>query len=127
MGICKIGLQWSINRKIPSSERFKSRRGCGFQTQGLDSVDDNERWDSLGLDSVKMLACMLETCKIGLQWSINRNVPSSERFKSRRGCGFQTQGLDLVDDNESWYCVGFCRNACMHVWRYVKLGCNRVL
>ena len=52
------------------------------------------------LDSVKMLACMLETCKIGLQWSINRNVPSSERFKSQRGCGFQTQGLDSVDDNE---------------------------
>ena len=51
-----IGLQWSINRKIPSSKRFKSRRGCGFQTQGLDSVDD--------------YAC-LGTCKIGLQWSIN--------------------------------------------------------
>ena len=45
----------------------------------------------------------------------NRNVPSSERFKSRRGCGFQTQGLDSVDDNESWDCVGFCKNACMHV------------
>ena len=27
------------------------------------------------LDTVKMLACMLGGCNIGLQWSINRNVP----------------------------------------------------
>ena len=83
--------------------------------------------DGTLLDSVKMLAIMLETCKIGLQWSINRNVPSSERFKSRRGCVFQTQGLDSVDDNERWDCVGFCKNACIHVWGHVKLGCNGVL
>ena len=80
--------------------------------------------DGTLLDSVKMLAIMLETCKIGLQWSINRNVPSSERFKSRRGCVFQTQGLDSVDDNERWDIVGFCKNACMDVWGHVKLGCN---
>ena len=43
-----MGLQWSINRNVPSSKGFKSRRGCGFQTQGLDSVDDNERWNSVG-------------------------------------------------------------------------------
>ena len=67
------------------------------------------------------------TCKIGLQWSINRNVPSSERFKSQRGCGFQTQGLDSADDNERWDSVGFCKNACIHVWGHVKLGCNGVL
>ena len=50
-----------------------------------------------------------------------------KRFKSRRGCGFQTQGLDSVDDNERWDCVGFCKNACMHVWGHVKWGCNGVL
>ena len=33
--------------------------------------------DGTVLDSVKMPACMLETCKIGLQWSINRNVKDS--------------------------------------------------
>ena len=67
------------------------------------------------------------TCKIGLQWSINRNVPSSESFKSRRGCGLQTQGLDLADDNGRWDSIGFCKNACMHVRGLVKLGCNGVL
>ena len=35
--------------------------------------------------------------------------------------------LDSADDNESWDCVGFCKNACMHVWGHVKLGCNGVL
>ena len=60
-------------------------------------VNDYERWDSVGF------------CK--------------KRFKSRRGCGFQTQGLDSVDDNERWDSVGFCKNACMHVWGHVKLGC----
>ena len=74
-----------------------------------------------------MLAYVLETCKIGLQWSINRKIPSSERFKSRRGCGFQTQGLDSVDDYENWDSIGFCNNACMHVWGHAKLGCNGVL
>ena len=53
--------------------------------------------------------------QIGLQWSINRNVPSSKRFKSQRGRGFQTHGLDSVEDNVRWDRVGFCENACMHV------------
>ena len=74
-----------------------------------------------------LLHACLGACKIGLQLSINRNIPSSKGFKSRRVCGFQTQGLDSVDDNERWYIVGFCKNACMHVWRHVKLGCNGVL
>ena len=52
------------------------------------------------LDFVKRLECMFGTCLIGLQWSINRNIPSSKRLKNRRGCGFQTRGLDSVDDNE---------------------------
>ena len=81
--------------------------------------------DGTSLDSVKMLACMLETCKIGLQWSINRKIPSSKRFKSRRGCGFQTQGLDSVDDNERWDIVGFCKNACMHVKIGLQWSINR--
>ena len=32
-----------------------------------------------------------------------------------------------VYDNERWDSVGFCKNACMHVWGHVKLGCNGVL
>ena len=56
--------------------------------------------------------------------SINSNVPSSKGFKNRRGCGFQTRGLDSVDDNERWDCVGFCKNSCMHVCGHVKLGCK---
>ena len=65
--------------------------------------------------------------KLGCKWSINRKIPSSKRFKSRRGCGFQTQGLDSADDNERWDSVGFCKNACIHVWGHVKLGCNGIL
>ena len=70
--------------------------------------------DGTVLDSVKMLACMFGDM---YNWvgSINRKIPSSKRFKSRRGCGFQTQGLDSVDDYERWDIVGFCKNACMHV------------
>ena len=47
-----------------------------------------------------------------MQWNINSNVPSSNGIESLRGCGFLTQGLDSVDDNERWDSVGFC---CMHV------------
>ena len=90
---------------------FKSRRGCGFQTQGLDSVDDNERWDSVGFCKNASMHVWGHV-KFG---SINRNVPSSERFKNRRGCGFQTQGLDSVDDYERLDIVVFCKNAYMHV------------
>ena len=70
---------------------------------------------------------MFSGMQIGLQWSINRNVPSSNGIKNLRGCGSQTQGLNSVDDNERWDIVGFCKNACMHVWGHVKLGCNGVL
>ena len=114
MGRYKIGLQWSINRKIPSSKRFKSRRGCGFQTQGLDSADDNERWDIVGFCKN---ACMhvWGHVKLGCNGVLIETFP----LDKRRGCGFQTQGLDLVDDNERWDSVGFCKNACMHVWGHV--------
>ena len=43
------------------------------------------------LDSVKMLACMLGGCNIGLQWSINgvliETFPSCSGIESRSGCG----------------------------------------
>ena len=65
--------------------------------------------------------------QIRLQWSINRKVPSSNGIKNLRVCGFQTQGLDSVYDNERWDSVGFCKNACMYVWGHLKLGCNGVL
>ena len=42
-GHVKLGCNGVLIETFPSSERFKSRRGCVFQTQGLDSVDDNER------------------------------------------------------------------------------------
>ena len=48
------------------------------------------------LDTVKMLACMLGGCDIGLQWSINgvliETFPSCSGIESRRGYGFQTRG-----------------------------------
>ena len=48
------------------------------------------------LDTVKMLACMLAGCNIGLQWSINgvliETFTKYSGIKSRRGCGFQTRG-----------------------------------
>ena len=67
------------------------------------------------------------TCKIGLQWSINRNVPSSDSRVEGGVASKLGRGLDSVYDNERWDCVGFCKNACMHVWGHVKLGCNGVL
>ena len=48
------------------------------------------------IHTVKLLACMLGGCNIGLQWSINgvliETFPSCCGFESRRGCGFQTRG-----------------------------------
>ena len=52
------------------------------------------------LNSVKMLACMFGACKIRLQWNINRNVPSTDGIKIRKGCGFQTHEVDSADNNE---------------------------
>ena len=116
-----------IARNVPSSKRFESRRGCGFQTRGLDSVDDNERWDIVGFCKN---ACMHVWGHVK-NWVANgvliETFPLSKGLKSQRGCGFQTQGLDSVDDNERWDSVGFCKNACMHVWGHVKLSCNGVL
>ena len=88
-----------------------SRRGCGFQTQGLDSVDDNESWDSVGFC---INACMHVWGHV--KWGCNGVLIETFPLVKGRECGFQTQGLDSVDDNESWDSVGFCKNACMHVW-----------
>ena len=47
------------------------------------------------LDSIKMLACMLGGCNIGLQWSITgvliATFPLVVVIESRRRCGFQTR------------------------------------
>ena len=48
------------------------------------------------LDSVKMLACMLGGCHIGLQLSTNgvliETFPCCSGIESRNGYGFQTRG-----------------------------------
>ena len=98
LGGCNIWLQWSINgvqiETFPSCSVIESRRGCGFQTRGCDSVDDNEQWNCVGYR--KNLACMMGGCNIGLQWSINgvliETFPSCSGIESRRGYGYQTRG-----------------------------------
>ena len=47
--------------------------------------------------------------------SVKMHVPSCSGIESRRGCGFQSRECDSVDDNERCNCVGFRKNACMHV------------
>ena len=73
LGGCNIGLQWSINgvliETFPSCSGIESRSGCGSK------LGDETRLMTMKggtvLDTVKMLACMLWGCNIGLQWSIN--------------------------------------------------------
>ena len=73
LGGCNIGLQWSINgvliKTFPSCSGIESKSGCGSK------LGDETRLMTMKggtvLDSVKMLACMLGGCNIGLQWSIN--------------------------------------------------------
>ena len=36
-----------FNGALIATKRLKSRMGCCFQIQGLDSIDDDERWDSI--------------------------------------------------------------------------------
>ena len=92
-GGCNIGLQWSINgvliETLPSCSGIESRSGCGSKFG-----DETRLMTMKGgtvLDSVKMLACMLGGCNIGLQWSINgvliETFPSCSRIKRRKGCG----------------------------------------
>ena len=73
LGGCNIGLQWSINgvliETFPSCSGIESTSGCGSKL-----VDETRLMTMKGgtvLDTVKMLACMLGGCNIGLQWSIN--------------------------------------------------------
>ena len=62
------------------------------------------------LDSV--FACMFGgACKIRLQWNINRNVPSTDGTKSRKGCGFQTHEVDSNDNNERCESKNVCINS----------------
>ena len=121
LGCCNIGLQWSINgvliETFPSCSGIESRSGCGSK------LGDETRLMTMKggtvLNTVKMLTCMLGGCNIGLQWSINgvliETFPFCSGIENRRGCGLHTRGSDSVDDNERWNCVGYCKNACMHV------------
>ena len=73
LGGCNIGLQWSINgvliETFPLVVGLRAERGVasklGNETRLMTMKGRNV------LDSVKMLACMLGGCNIGLQWSIN--------------------------------------------------------
>ena len=106
-GGCNIGLQWSINGVLIETFPLvmgSRAEGCVASKLGVRLRLMTMKGKTV-LDSVKMLACMFGGCNIGLQWSINRNVPSCNGIESRSGCGFQTLGL--VDDNERWNCVGF--------------------
>ena len=129
---CNIGLQWSINgfliETFPSCSGIESRRGCGSK------LGDETRLMTMKggtvLDTVKMLACMLAGCNIGLQWSINgvliETFPSCSGIKSRSGCGstlgdetrlMTMKGGTVLDSLK-------CLHAC---WGAVTLGCNGVL
>ena len=73
LGGCNIGLQWSINgvliETFPSCSGIESIRGCGSKLG--DETRLMTRKGGTVLDTVKMVACMLGGCNIGLQWSIN--------------------------------------------------------
>ena len=97
-GACKIGLQWSINGVL--IETFPLVVGSRAEGGVASKLGDETRLMTMKggtvLDSVKILACMLGGCNIGLQWSINgvliETFPSCSGIESRRGCGFQTRG-----------------------------------
>ena len=67
------------------------------------------------LNTVKNLACMLGGCNIGLQWSINGVL--TETFSLV--VGSRAEGVWLPNTgmrhNERGNCVGYRKNACMHV------------
>ena len=110
-------MQWSIHRNVPSSYGIESRRGCGFQTQGLDSVDDNERWNFVEF----CLHACFGACKLGCNGVFIETFPLVMGSRAEGGVASRLGGLDSVDDNERWNCVGFCKkNACMHVWGHVN-------
>ena len=71
LGGCNIGLQWYINgvliETFPLVVGSRAEGGVAFK------LGDETRLMTVKggnmLDSVKMLACMLGGCNIGLQWS----------------------------------------------------------
>ena len=93
LGGCHIGLQWSINgvliETFPSCSGIESRRGCGSKL-GVETQLMTMKGGTV-LDTVKLLACMLGGCNIGLQWSINgvliETFPSCSGIESTSGCG----------------------------------------
>ena len=73
LGGCNIGLQWSINGVL--IETFPLVVGSRAEGGVASKLGNETRLMTMKggtvLDSVKMLACMLGGCNIGLQWSIN--------------------------------------------------------
>ena len=73
LGGCNIGLQWSINGVL--IETFPLVMGSRAEGGVASKLRNETRLITMKggtvLDSVKMLACMLGGCNIGLQWSIN--------------------------------------------------------
>ena len=73
LGGCNIGLQWSINGVL--IETFPLVMGSRAEGGVASKLGNETRLMTMTggtvLDSVKMLACMLGGCNIGLQWSIN--------------------------------------------------------
>ena len=73
LGDCNIGLQWSINGVL--IETFPLVEGSRAEGGVASKLGNETRLMTMKggtvLDSVKMLACMLGGCNIGLQWSIN--------------------------------------------------------
>ena len=72
-GGCNIGLQWSINGVL--IETFPLVVGLRVEGSVASKLGNETRLMEMKggtvLDSVKILACMLGGCNIGLQWSIN--------------------------------------------------------
>ena len=72
LGGCNIGLQWSINGAL--IETFPLVVGSRAEGGVASKLGDETRLMTMKggtvLDTVKMLACMLVGCNIGLQWNI---------------------------------------------------------
>ena len=70
LGACKIGLHWSINGVL--IETFPLAVGSRAEGGVASKLGNETRLMAMKggnvLDSVKMLACMLGGCNIGLQW-----------------------------------------------------------
>ena len=121
LGGCNIGLQWSINgvliETFPSCSGIEIRRVCGFK------LGDEPRLMTMKggtvLDTVKMLACMLGGCNIGLQWSINGVL--IETFPLVVGTRAEVVVASKLGDETRLMTINggtvldSVKNACMHV------------